>query len=318
MSGPASVVSFKCTACGKCCNSPPLLTAAELFYHQDWFVGGLAIRRLRRMKAGEVLSGGGISRVAGAADAAESAAYAGEHLFTAGAADFDFALLTQGLDYESLARCPALGDDNRCLLHERRKPVVCSVAPFDAMRPDSFQALVLLNRNFLEDCIAAGPRADYEPVADARGVLDADYAAALRRRRADLALEKHAWGETVYGMLRQEGFWRSPLVARLALDNGVYCLSIVPVLMALAAASDACARRCIDYAERQIALLEQKIDLALQRKQPADKAMTQLFRTFKQQLGGFALDAGRGNLPRLTYSAEKAALIEEYLLEVSG
>lgn len=42
-----AVVSFHCSACGRCCNSPPQLTRAELFRHQDRFVGAIGLRRVR-------------------------------------------------------------------------------------------------------------------------------------------------------------------------------------------------------------------------------------------------------------------------------
>jgi hypothetical protein len=38
--------SFHCSACGKCCNSPPPMSVPELFYHQRRFIGCLTVRRV--------------------------------------------------------------------------------------------------------------------------------------------------------------------------------------------------------------------------------------------------------------------------------
>jgi hypothetical protein len=56
-SGQTEVWSHACSACGSCCNSAPPLSLPELFYHQSRFIGGLALRRIRRQ-------GGGSSEVA--------------------------------------------------------------------------------------------------------------------------------------------------------------------------------------------------------------------------------------------------------------
>lgn len=39
------VIGFSCSACGRCCNSPPLLTLAELLRFEHVFVGALTLRR---------------------------------------------------------------------------------------------------------------------------------------------------------------------------------------------------------------------------------------------------------------------------------
>ncbi|WP_408249296.1 hypothetical protein [Paraburkholderia xenovorans] len=45
--------SFACTACGKCCNSPPAMSLPELFRQRDRFIGCLAIGRVPRRRIGE-------------------------------------------------------------------------------------------------------------------------------------------------------------------------------------------------------------------------------------------------------------------------
>lgn len=39
------VIGFSCSACGRCCNSPPLLSLAELLRFEGVFVGALTLRR---------------------------------------------------------------------------------------------------------------------------------------------------------------------------------------------------------------------------------------------------------------------------------
>lgn len=39
------VIGFSCSACGRCCNSPPLLSLAELLRFEDVFVGSLTLSR---------------------------------------------------------------------------------------------------------------------------------------------------------------------------------------------------------------------------------------------------------------------------------
>jgi Fe-S-cluster containining protein len=135
--------SFRCTACGRCCNSGPELSVPELFRHQHRFIGRLAVRRVRRVGAGE--SAGGPSEVL---------------------------LVTHAWHDERLARCPALAEDGRCALHAENKPLVCAVAPLDALEPDALQHRVLAQRAreaayFGADCLAEGAPA--LAARDARG-----------------------------------------------------------------------------------------------------------------------------------------------------
>jgi hypothetical protein len=98
--------SFRCSACGKCCNSPPEMSVPELFHHQHRFVGCLAVRRLPRVSPGDRLAG------EGAATAADARAYALLadalwHRLSSGAGDVLIATRTNRALRAALARAPA-------------------------------------------------------------------------------------------------------------------------------------------------------------------------------------------------------------------
>lgn len=82
-------------------------------------------------------------------------------------------------------------------------------------------------------------------------------------------------------MLQNEFFSQPDAVAKILLDNGLLSLSIIPVLMVLAGVSEKCNARCLQYVDSQVALLDNKINLALIRKSVADKETTKEFRLFK-------------------------------------
>jgi Fe-S-cluster containining protein len=167
-------VSFNCNGCGKCCNSAPLMSIPELFYHENLFVGCLAIRRVNRHKAGDTLISSGISYRVSTDDARQLEELAEKHLFNPGDKSlgyYDFSIMTQAIDYESLKKCPALGEAGHCKIHHDRKPKVCAMVPFDALYPNNLQDIVLMSRQFEENCIVAGERDGYPVVVKNKGSM---------------------------------------------------------------------------------------------------------------------------------------------------
>jgi hypothetical protein len=222
--------SFRCAACGKCCNSGPELSVPELFHHQHRFLGRLAVRRVRRLAPGTN------------SDTAVS----------------DVLLVTHAWHDEAVGRCPALDADGRCAIHADRKPLVCSLAPLDALVPDALQAELLATRAreaafWAADCIAPGARPDFVPLVRRLTVVDPTARDALARRRAELALEKRHWGVGVFRLLEPELFAKPEALAKIPPD-GFLSLSIAPVLMVLAEVSAACRARCRDYLAAQLEL----------------------------------------------------------------
>ena len=250
MSALATAFAFGCSACGRCCNSPPALTLDELLHHADRFVGCLALRR---------------------------------------GADGALALQTQGHDYPSLGACPALDATGRCGVHDDRKPAVCRVVPLDPQRPAPEQLAVLRRRHadaaFLAaDCLVPGARAGLQPLVDGERIVDADYLAAFERARADLQVDDERWGRDVLAWLRPQldGAPGSPR------PGGYLALSLVPVLTVLARRSPDGQARGIDYARRQVALIERNVAGALRRRRPADRPFTEELRRFAAQYVRFA------------------------------
>ncbi len=250
----SAAFSFHCSACGRCCNSPPALTLDELFHHADRFVGCLALRR----EAGGAL-----------------------------------ALQTQGHDYPSLGACPARDAAGLCAVHDDRKPGMCSVVPLDPREPAARQVVVLKRRHaesgFLAaDCLAHGAREGFAPLVDGERIVDADYLAAFERQRAALQLDDEQWGRDVLAWMRPE---LARLGSALP-PGGYLALSLVPVLAVLARASAEANARCIAYARRQVALIEANVARALQRRHAADRGFTDELRRFAGQYARFAGSAG--------------------------
>lgn len=252
------------------------MSLPELFHHETLFVGVLGIRRMARLRklqasdtnrslpAGE----GGLERLA------EALLFSLEGAMDPG---YDFALNTQALDYDSLGKCPALADDQRCSIHENRKPSVCSMVPFDALYPNRMQDSVLLSRQLGEECIVAGYREGYDVIFENSRITDAEYKKAIEKRRQDLIMDKEVWGKEVFSMFGPELF-KHPLHRERIPFDGYLSIPLTPVLMVLASYSEHTRSRCAQYIRCQITLIDKKIGQALERKNNQDKPITKELR----------------------------------------
>lgn len=259
------------------------MSLPELLRHQHLFVGSLTIRRVRRLRPGDQI--GGIS--VDAHDCTVFSELAATLLHRDGQRPhpgFDYLLATQGFDYPSLSCCPALGEDRRCAVHHAGKPDTCSVVPLEALVPDRLQHLVLARRispgeNVGSDCIVAGERAGHAAVTARGAVVDARLRQALARRRAALGADKRWWGDAVFRMLQKELLAGPNAASRIPFD-GFLSIAPAPVLMVLADVSARCRRRCIEYLDAQIPLVEGKIRQAIVRNEPADVPVTRQMEAF--------------------------------------
>lgn len=235
-------VSFHCRACGKCCNSAPLMSVGELFHHERLFVGCLALRKVKRHGAGDTLLAGGSHYRLSAEDARLLDDLNDAQLFKIGSSDrYYLSIMTQAMDYEALNRCPALNENQGCSIHGDRKPAVCSMAPFDSLYPDSLQNIVLLSRRFDENCIVTGQPDGYQRVVANRQEADQSFRVALQNRRDDLMREKQLWGNTVFQTLCTELLCHpdqaakipaDDSAAKIPADDSAVLLSIIPVFIA--------------------------------------------------------------------------------------
>jgi uncharacterized protein len=291
------------------------MSLPELFRHQHLFVGSLAIRRVKRLRPGEQI--GGETADAEMCEAfdelAEGLLHRGE---PAHYARYDLLLATQGFDYPSQNRCPALGDDRRCAVHHDHKPVTCSVVPLEALVPDRLQHLVLAGRcssseSHGTDCVVSGERAGFTATIQQYAVVDKDMCHALAQRRADLVADRHWWGDAVFRMLQKELFADPAEVNRIPFD-GFLTIASAPVLMVLADVSERCRERCIEYLDAQAILIEEKIRQALDRKHSADRPITQQLRAFAQS-GQALRRALRDTLAVGASRSANAAEIEAWL-----
>ncbi len=269
---PEETWSFHCSACGKCCNSAPPMSVAELLYHQHRFIGCLAVRRVPQMQPGDPLG----SLRANETDCQAHRALAdaifhplpnGDHVL----------LATHAFGADAPDACPMLGHDMRCMIHDDRKPVACSVVPLDALVPDRLQHAVLAERAaeavYLgADCIARGTgapslpvllgtRAPSLPVVRGAAVIDDSTRAALARHRKSLSEEKARWGNAVFGLLSAELFSNPVALARVPVQ-GFLVMAIAPVLLVVAASSPGDRRRCLEYIDAQVALIDGKLRAA--------------------------------------------------------
>jgi hypothetical protein len=279
----------------------------ELFRHRDRFVGCIAIGRVARRRVGERVQTGAYGRVLDHADVAAFDALEDALLHRSPLlADESFSIATQGFDYPSLARCPALADDGLCAIHTHGKPSMCEAVPLDPMVPDSMQDVVLAARNASSayvgaNCIregeaaardrdgcegaAAAARDDADTrthmvtlVANGR-IQDASSQGAVQRRRSLLTLDREFWGRAVFELLRGELF-DSPVARMRIPTDGYLTISLVPALLAVASYSDACRVACVAYIDSQLALIERNVERALQRRRPDDRPVTRELRAF--------------------------------------
>ncbi|ASW02931.1 hypothetical protein CJU94_25330 [Paraburkholderia aromaticivorans] len=275
--------SFACTGCGKCCNSPPTMSLPELFCHRGRFIGCLAIGRVPRRRIGDRVRAWGHETVLDAADIAAFDSIAHTLLYRAGDT---FSIMSQGYDYPSLARCPALAEDGRCAIHLSGKPLTCEVVPLDPLVPDQLQHLVLAGRNqsasyIGANCIQEGERTDATLMIAQGEIKDANARDALARRRRELEREREVWGHAVFESLRKDLFESPAALARIA-PGGFLTISIVPALLAVAGMSAHCRQLCLNYIDSQLALIDRSIAQALLRRRLEDRPVTQELRGFAQ------------------------------------
>ncbi|WP_347987775.1 hypothetical protein [Methylomonas sp. AM2-LC] len=263
------------------------MTVPELFHHENLFVGSLAVRRIRRHKVGETLGAANLQHSISIEEGAQLARLAERQLYQLSLdhnqPDYDLSIMTQAMDYESINKCPALTSDYHCSIQNDRKPIVCSMVPFDSLYPDSLQNIVLMNRGYRENCISNQQRDDLNIVINNRKLVDWQYQAALKQRRDDLAMEKQLWGAGVFAQLQNEFFYHPAITNKIPIDNGILCLSIIPVLTIVAGISENCRLRCLQYIDSQLKLIDSKINQAISRKSAQDKPITLEFRGFKEK-----------------------------------
>jgi hypothetical protein len=257
------------------------MTLAELFRHPDRFIGCIAIGRVARRRPGERLRVGRHEAVLDEADCAAFDALADTLLYRA---SDSFSIVAQGFDYPSLARCPALADDGRCVIHLQGKPLTCEVVPLDPLVPDHLQHLVLAERGESavyvgSECIQEGRRDDAALLVDQGRIADPQAQHALARRRRALEEERAIWTQAVFDALRVDLFDSPAARARIP-AGGFLTISLVPALLTVAIGSARCRALCLDYLDSQLALIERSIAQALTRRRLDDRPVTQQLRGF--------------------------------------
>ena len=259
MATPEAEWFHHCSACGQCCNSPPELSLAELFQHQDVFFGCLALRRIV-LKDVSVAQRALAERVL--------------HPLSASPDRSEWLqLVVLGFDGGARAACPALASDGRCSLHHVGKPKACSAVPLDPWRADEEQAAVLEfrakdARSWGVDCIQSAAQPLFRPLTRGLRVVDVEAAVAVAARRLDLEQDKALWGREVFRELATELFARPERTATLP-QTGFFLMSLAPVLLVVARQSR---ERVLSYLAAQAGLAEQ----LLARGEPAAAGLRQL------------------------------------------
>ncbi|WP_200915945.1 hypothetical protein [Jeongeupia sp. HS-3] len=290
---PPRDFAFHCSACGQCCNTPPLLTLDELLRFESRFIGALALRRVRRLAPGDVVAGTTLD----ADDLAAQHSLFDALLYPAPAGSGEVLQISlQAIDYPSLNACPALDDTRLCSLHAGGKPGACEVVPLDALQADRLQHAVLASRqrDYLDaDCIIAGSREGFAALTTGGAVVDPAYHVALQQQRAAIAADKARWGQPLHAALTAE--LHAPAMWQRIPYDGFFNLSPVPLLALLAASAPHMPARCLQFIDAQLRLIDTTLAAALARKRPTDRPMT-------QQLRGYA-DAYRKLRPSLVRAA---------------
>ncbi|WP_051242704.1 hypothetical protein [Azohydromonas australica] len=265
------------------------MTVEELFRHEQRFIGCLAVSVVHPLAGGGPVHGETVT----AAEAAQwrQAVEALSFPLDGRPGAPRLRLGTQAHDYPSLGACPARRPDGRCEIHADGQPAACAAVPLDAALPDGLQRVVLHQRLaeaawMGADCIVAGRREGYAPLVEGERVADDGYRRDLHARRAALQAQAPAWGARVAGLLGSE--LRAGGAALRAGPQDYLTLPLVPVLAVLSESSDDARERTRRYARAQVALIERKVAAALQRKDRADRAMTQELRRFRGHYERFA------------------------------
>lgn len=282
LAAPAAI-DFHCHACGRCCNSAPQLTLAEMFKWDTRFIGALRIKVREVWRAGQRLGGARHASRPLANEDITADALLGQSLAFDLPGGRRLQLSLTGIDYPSLARCPQLQADGLCALHSEGKPVMCATVPLDPWLPDRLQDVVLHRRSaggpedLGADCLRASQAPgiqplEFRPLWRDGQIVDTHYRAQLGLQRRDLAQERRLWGQALFAQLQRD-------MALAALPQGQeIVLPLAPLLLHLAGHSEHCHGRVRLFLLRQITLIEQGIASAMTRRHAADRPFTEQLR----------------------------------------
>lgn len=275
-------IHHECNACGRCCDSGPALSLSELFRFEQVFIGCLALRRVPRLRVGELVGG---LHLATQQDVSETESLMDE-MYHRPKNDPSFVLeiAIHAFGYESWRSCPALAEDGKCTLHGQGKPLACQCVPFDPAVSDALQRWVLAHRaseaaSWGAACIqpsAISPTS----IALRRLTVLPPHQRSLAARRRDMGIDKSLWQERLFRHLdvHLQRVDATPIPA-----TGYMLLSLAPVLAAVSDASERCQTRVLQFLDAQKHLMNQTLQAALHRKNRADRADTQLLRSFLEK-----------------------------------
>jgi hypothetical protein len=279
--GEAAVASdswfFGCTACGKCCNSPPRLRVPELFHHQARFIGCLGLQRR----------------------------------------GFDVEFFVHAFAFGSQKACPALRADGGCAIHDDRKPSGCGLVPLDGSLSDSAQSGVLALRRrearfWGADCIREQPAPGFRELTRQLRVVDPEAQASLARYRREQADEDLYWIRAVTRAFGPE-LLDHPARVREIPEDGMLTVSLVPVLSVLAETSRSCRERIRGFVLTQNDLMRELIAGAIARRNAADRADTALLRRLLGTSQAFAAQLERMPPPEPSRLPEHVNALEAWL-----
>ena len=279
----ATDIDFHCHACGRCCNSAPQLTLAEVFRWETRFIGAIRLKTRQAWRPGQDLGTTPRASRVLAQDDIDADAQLSHTLAFPLPAGRRLQLSLTGIDYPSLARCPQLQADGLCALHREGKPVMCATVPLDPWLPDRLQDVVLHRRSaggpedLGADCLRVhqdthSRPVEFQPLWRDGQIADQRYGSQLSLQRDALAKDRQLWGAALFAQLQRD----TPLSA-LPLDREIL-LPMAPLLIHLAGRSEPCRARIRRFLASQITLMEQTIAAAIARRQAADRPFTEQLR----------------------------------------
>lgn len=273
----APALHFACNQCGKCCNSGPSLSLAELFtYSRDFIIG------LRFQGQHIAHDGAGLTLIK-----RDRISEFKEHLRR-------FSPVVSTLTHETFINifpvvagystvegnhCEALQSDKRCAL-EANKPAMCRAAPFDPVVPQSLQGPIAQRLKEF-GCVRTESFEGSRPLYAEEKIVDTTFLKGYDERLQGLIDDDYLVSMITQSMREDLPFLPSLEALQQAVEAGSWIeTSLAPVLFVIAFSRKDYIPVMANLIEEQMLLIERSIAEALYRKNKNERARTQLLRGY--------------------------------------
>jgi Fe-S-cluster containining protein len=287
---------LNCNQCGKCCNTGPSLTFAEIFKYQDHFVMGLSCQAQtdRKENFPTTAMGEPVSFADHQAIMDHMMGLFGR--FNTLAGGYYLQIYPMDIGYSMLAHhsCGHLGTAGNCEL-EADKPSMCRAVPFDAVLPENQQALKIEGFKTHFPCLDT-TGAEKDLIYRDGEIVNSAYKAGYDAKLADFKDNMPWMVSMAQSALDNNGFMPpAEHILEVAKRGGRLELSILFYLTSYmhekAGAMAERTQQVIDFCASQIKLSKELIDKAVSRKNKADLDRTRALRSNVEVLQAFMVSA---------------------------